>query len=208
MLSLKSKSFNAILCDFQTVEEKEVETPSQPLDLGFPDDDDDANSPEGCTYTGFFFLSISVDVFLHQPLNLSLCLHFSLSQEFHTLRHLTGSSTSLSLHLLCVETYLSHIIISESNPHQRPLAVFKQLFIYIYIYDLCSELENKHDPSEILKQLVKRKEKNETRMTESVSKQGQNMQEVKKNTVFNWTTQNKYKLSVQTPFSSNKQIMY
>ena len=45
-------------------------------------------------------------------------------------------------------------------------------------------------------------------MTESVSKQGQNMQEVKKNTVFNWTTQNKYKLSVQTPFSSNKQIMY
>ncbi|KAL8611109.1 hypothetical protein ACOMHN_064399 [Nucella lapillus] len=28
-------------------EEKEVETPSQPLDLGFPDDDDDLNSPEG-----------------------------------------------------------------------------------------------------------------------------------------------------------------
>ena len=45
-------------------------------------------------------------------------------------------------------------------------------------------------------------------MTASVSKQDQNMQEVKKNAVFNWTTQNKYKLSVQTPFSSNKQIMY
>ncbi|XP_076464620.1 kinesin light chain-like isoform X3 [Babylonia areolata] len=28
-------------------EEKEVDTPSQPLDLGFPDDDDDVHSPEG-----------------------------------------------------------------------------------------------------------------------------------------------------------------
>ena len=84
MLSLKSISFNAILCDFQTVEEKEVETPSQPLDLGFPDDDDDANSPEGCTYMRFFFLSISIDVFLHQPLkSVSLCLHFSLSRILH-----------------------------------------------------------------------------------------------------------------------------
>ena len=127
MLSLKSKSFNAIICDFQTVEEKEVETPSQPLDLGFPDDDDDANSPEGCTYTGFFFLSISVDVFFTSLL-ISLCVSISLC-----LKNFTSTDTSLSLHLLCVETYLSHIIISESNPHQRPLAVFKQLFIYMFM---------------------------------------------------------------------------
>lgn len=33
----------------QSTEEKEAEPPSQPLDLGFPDDDDDGHSPEGYT---------------------------------------------------------------------------------------------------------------------------------------------------------------
>ena len=40
--------FSKLTFFLQAAEQKEAETPSQPLDLGFPDEDDDGNSPEGC----------------------------------------------------------------------------------------------------------------------------------------------------------------
>jgi hypothetical protein len=59
---------------FQQVTEdsKEAVTPSPALDLGFPDDDDDGNSPEGCEYIQQFSLS-SLTPFLNgQTANFSI----------------------------------------------------------------------------------------------------------------------------------------